>query len=946
MRRCWLVLMALVWMALLARSARADSALTQRVYLPLVTRPRPRVEIAFEFNLTLRPGSDPRDLAVAFFTLSFVDANADPLSTLAFGTPAANALQGEGWWGNETHPSEGPFQWAGGAERRATLRVQPPPGAVGLLLRLRAVDEQMWMQVRRDGNLVMALPVATRPHQAYVPLSAPIAAPTPAAEPQWTAGRYFPSFPAAQRVYAFPLDTALKQWHGAPSRLDWRIDASPTTMMGLTLVGMQGVINRRGAEVYLDWDDGSVDGPPSAYWLQRLGQNVAVTYLDLDPWSAVAFLWQRYGQRFAGAVVYDPQVADTINLATMYAGLEDRLILGPPQLVQPGLPAPESLVDLRPLAASERWDNTAEGVYRLYGWVYRNLWPRLDRRVIGVDSPGPPTSGKISSGDETLYPLGLASRDHLIALRAAVLWLSPTAEPQASLFARFVDEAQSPAVVYGFYCNQEDGTVALASRHGGWCPVLTNGNAPLASGNLTALGAVRPALLRQPVAIDPQRLLDTLDGKPVLTLFASDGDSLQVQLDRGFHGVSDLFWDNLQGHRLGWTQNPTLLDLAPLVWNDYVQTQREVSQICGYSGLGYMYPTLMSDAQLRLYLQRAAPYWAASGLRVAHLDARFSPLPALSTVQVQLYYQELRDSGYLGVFVGDSGWPWGVGFHYQGTPAPQVQPSYVLCDHNADGIVADILARQPGVYRVELTRPAYWREQREDTYGWQRGQVVTDTAAHLGRALHFPGPGEPPGTVLWGPFAELAPGTYDVVYRLKVSDNGSTLPLARLWVTGNDPDGRTFVQHTLSPSDWSRGGQYEALTVTFTLERSAFNCEFRLDYDGGTAGHASSELWADEVVATRRGGLDLPVLAAAFAVPGFHRELDRWGIVQRFEAAGGRVLTPNEFIALLNPEYMIDFAARRLGANHSSLVTARAHLAAGRYLEALLAVRAGLRGAL
>ena len=68
-------------------------------------------------------------------------------------------------------------------------------------------------------------------------------------------------------------------------------------------------------------------------------------------------------------------------------------------------------------------------------------------------------------------------------------------------------------------------------------------------------------------------------------------------------------------------------------------------------------------------------------------------------------------------------------------------------------------------------------------------------------------------------------------------------------------------------------------------------------------------------------------------------------IAEEFEAAGGLVLTPDEFMAALNPEYMLEFATPRLGADHPSLVQAREHLSQGRYFESLLAVRDGLRKA-
>jgi len=115
-----------------------------------------------------------------------------------------------------------------------------------------------------------------------------------------------------------------------------------------------------------------------------------------------------------------------------------------------------------------------------------------------------------------------------------------------TLFGRFVQEATAPAPVYGFFAYHEEATVALASRYGGWCPVLSNGNAPLSSGNLTVLGAVRPPLQPHAAEISTDRLLATLSGKPVLTVWSSDGDSLQFQLDRGFHGANYLYWEGVQ----------------------------------------------------------------------------------------------------------------------------------------------------------------------------------------------------------------------------------------------------------------------------------------------------------------------------------------------------------------------------------------------------------------
>ena len=62
-----------------------------------------------------------------------------------------------------------------------------------------------------------------------------------------------------------------------------------------------------------------------------------------------------------------------------------------------------------------------------------------------------------------------------------------------------------------------------------------------------------------------------------------------------------------------------------------------------------------------------------------------------------------------------------------------------------------------------------------------------------------------------------------------------------------------------------------------------------------------------------------------------------------FEMAGGITLSPDEFMAALNPEYMIGLASSIMGSEHSAIATAEQQLLNGDYLESLLTVRSALR---
>ena len=79
---------------------------------------------------------------------------------------------------------------------------------------------------------------------------------------------------------------------------------------------------------------------------------------------------------------------------------------------------------MRPLAQENHWEASEAGATRLYQWVYDNLWTRLEHRVIGVFSPGPPTSTQVPGAGNYL-PFNIGSRDYAVALNLPSLWLSP-----------------------------------------------------------------------------------------------------------------------------------------------------------------------------------------------------------------------------------------------------------------------------------------------------------------------------------------------------------------------------------------------------------------------------------------------------------------------------------------------------------------------------------------
>jgi len=101
----------------------------------------------------------------------------------------------------------------------------------------------------------------------------------------------------------------------------------------------------------------------------------------------------------------------------------------------------------------------------------------------------------------------------------------------------------------------------------------------------------------------------------------------------------------------------------------------------------------------------------------------------------------------------------------------------------------------------------------------------------------------------------------------------------------------------------------------------------------------------DYINATRESSLGLPVFAAVLIplVCPPQRLTEAPQLAEDLERSGGIVLPPEEFIAALNPEFMIEWAAPILGSEHPALDEGRQRLAEGDQLTSLLIVRDALR---
>ena len=314
-----------------------------------------------------------------FFGASYMDADWRPQQLFEFGTSAAQAAQVSGWAADPVVAGSETYHWSESPDGISTLRLTVPSDSRGLLFDVQGFKNGVFADMTVGGDAVGAVRFAgyrTSVYVAFPDLLAPATdVPSP---PVWQPGRYFPQFGSSDRIHVIRVRSAIEDppnggslpWvRGARPGWEsgWRINQSYESMMALTLVGMQGLINRTGSRVYFDWGHSTL---ASSFWVPLLEEETEVYALDLEALSAYRFLNDRYGHLFNNAVIYDPQVPDTINLATMIAGVDDRLMLAPEQLSLSGIDGSPDDLDLRPLVTQLGWDNPQDGRLKIYAWAY------------------------------------------------------------------------------------------------------------------------------------------------------------------------------------------------------------------------------------------------------------------------------------------------------------------------------------------------------------------------------------------------------------------------------------------------------------------------------------------------------------------------------------------------------------------------------------------------
>jgi hypothetical protein len=182
---------------------------------------------------------------------------------------------------------------------------------------------------------------------------------------------------------------------------------------------------------------------------------------------------------------------------------------------------------------------------------------------------------------------------------------------------------------------------------------------------------------------------------------------------------------------------------------------------------------------------------------------------------------------------------------------------------------------------------------------------------------------------------------------LKVSDHQSSqdfinIDIGRMKFKGINVENDGWEQiasKTISPAAFEQSDQYQLFQIPFTLDKLTPYIEIIMGHRGSVA-----DLIADYFSITKDQPDGFPVFAVLF-IPTLSAERltdTPREFAEKFETAGGILLSPNEYMAALSPEYMIEFAKPYLGADHPAISEANQQLLEGRYMESLLTIRTAL----
>ena len=327
---------------------------------------------------------------------------------------------------------------------------------------------------------------------------------------------------------------------------------------------LQGLVNREEPRLYVSQNPEWHGAGNFPLWIEDMKKR-GHSFEEITSEEALS----RFGHCAKGAVLYDTNPEQDqnslhkLNALTLYCALENVLPVTPELNEKLKLPV---VLDVR-----GKYDEAGEA----YGWAYRELWPRANRKLIAHTNPE-----------------HMVLRDYLVQHRIMPFWISKGMTAEVDYIAQgFVRDADPNAVMmgcWGGYGERPPGRYdepqlqRIASLYGKFV-VVTDGcfNTSVFSGlkyRKPEKRAVAPAELDR--------------GKVYVVFHITDGDNLQW-LQQDF--INPRWWnDPMRGEvPISWSISPNAAELIPnfLEYIDATKTAND-EFTCPTGGIGLVAPAL------------------------------------------------------------------------------------------------------------------------------------------------------------------------------------------------------------------------------------------------------------------------------------------------------------------------------------------------------------------
>jgi hypothetical protein len=343
-------------------------------------------------------------------------------------------------------------------------------------------------------------------------------------------------------------------------------------------------VNRREPRIYL------IDSAYDRDWLDYYKTKFRIEYKVLNnPYELV----KMFAHELSGYVVYDEEMLDSANVATVLGSLKNAVPVSEElaaRLTESGVKEIENL--------RGRWIDRLDA----YEWAAATLLPDCNERFLAllcIDVPHWPS--------DSLY-----LRDYLMAHKVFTFDLSSSLRDRKDfdLLNRICSKVVSPGGILGWHCarDNEHELVAVASRYGLFVICCTS------STNLSVHTAIpRPD---KPFVQAHRKPGDVkLEKKVYISFMMTDGDSTSSML--GY--VTGSFSDKLRGtFPYTWGILSSAYDFMPGVAQFYYENLTENDYlVAAPTGAAYTYPHFHPNA--RDFLRLSRYYMDKMGLRVVQM---------------------------------------------------------------------------------------------------------------------------------------------------------------------------------------------------------------------------------------------------------------------------------------------------------------------------------------